>query len=92
MKKFVERSRAADVFQIAFGQDQARQRVHALRAQKILEREVDGVCIAAIDEPVVGAAVGVNVNGVAAVERQHGQIGLVARRLPLPEVNSTNEE
>ena len=52
-KKFIERFRAAAIFQIAFGQDEARDFVHALRAEKIFKREIDGVFISAINQPVV---------------------------------------
>ena len=63
-----------------------------LPAQKILERVVDGVLVAAIDEPIVPAAVGIHIDRVPAAERQHGQIRFRAGRCPVPAITRAEEQ
>ena len=52
-EKFIERFRAADVARVAMGQDETLDFVDALRAQKWFEREIHGIFVATIHEPVI---------------------------------------
>jgi hypothetical protein len=76
---------------IAFSKDKAWDFIDTLRTEKILEREIDGVFISAINQPVVFPSGGIHKDGVPTIERENGQFGFVAGFFPLLELESANE-
>ena len=89
---FVQRLRAADVLHIASRQNEPRDFIHAVGAQKRRECELHGVFIAAIHQPVVFPSGGVHENGMTAIKRQHGQLDFSAGLLPTPKIKRGNQD
>ena len=83
---------AADVAEVAVGQDESREVVHALSAEVGFQEELDRVGVAAIDEERWAGCGGSGIDGVAARERDDGEVGGGAVCGPLPGTRTAEEQ
>lgn len=83
---------AADVAEVAVGQDESREVVHALSAEVGFQEEFDRVGVAAIDEERWAGCGGSGIDGVAARERDDGEVGGGAVCGPMPGARTAEEQ